>query len=199
MWTAPGLGSRPPCLRLPGLDANRRCRHRQAVRTVLLLRHGKSSWSDSTLADIDRPLAPRGERASRKLAKYIRRKRIRPALVLCSPSLRTRQTLEAVEASLGKRSAVEVVPQLYGASEQELLEQLKALPESVSSVMLIGHNPGLHNLALVLASQGADLPRLEEKFPTGALATLVVRSEGWTALGRGVAELVDYVVPRQLG
>jgi phosphohistidine phosphatase len=166
---------------------------------VVLLRHGKSSWSDSTLADSERPLAPRGERASRKLAKYMRRKRIRPALVLCSPSLRTRQTLEAVGSSLGKRCAVEVVPQLYAASEQELLERLQDLPESVSSVMLIGHNPGLHNLALVLASRGADLPRLEEKFPTGALATLVVHSESWAALGPGEAELVDYVVPRQLG
>src|SRR6266511_5728227 len=93
------------------------------MRTVILLRHGKSSWSDSTLADIDRPLAPRGERASRSIAKYIRRKRIRPALVLCSPSLRTRQTLDAIEPSLGKRCAVEVVPQLYAASEQELLER----------------------------------------------------------------------------
>jgi phosphohistidine phosphatase len=169
------------------------------VRTVVLLRHGKSSWSDSTLADIDRPLAPRGERASRKLAKYIRRKRIRPALVLCSPALRARETLEAVEASLGKRCVVEVVPQLYAASEQELLERLQALPEAVSSVMLIGHNPGLHDLALVLASRGADLPQLEEKFPTGALATLVVHSESWTTVGAGDAELVDYVVPRQLG
>jgi phosphohistidine phosphatase len=64
--------------------------------------------------------------------------------------------------------------------------------------MLIGHNPGLHNLALVLASRGADLPQLEEKFPTGALATLVVHSESWAALSPGDAELVDYVVPRQL-
>jgi phosphohistidine phosphatase len=167
-------------------------------RTIILLRHGKSSWSDSTLADIDRPIAPRGERASRNLAKYIRRKKIRPALVLCSPALRARETLEAVEASLGKRCVVEVVPQLYGASEQELLERLQALPEPVSSVMLIGHNPGLQNLALGLASQGAYLPQLEEKFPTGALATLVVRSTSWSALGRGDAELVDYVVPRQL-
>jgi phosphohistidine phosphatase len=165
---------------------------------VVLLRHGKSSWSDSTLADVDRPLTRRGKRASRKLAKYIRRKRIRPGLVLCSPSRRTRETLEAVEASLGKRCAVEVVPELYGASEQELLEQLRALPDSTTSVMLVGHNPGLHNLALVLASHGSDLPQLREKFPTGALATLVVRGEGWTALGPGAAELVDYVVPKEL-
>jgi phosphohistidine phosphatase len=180
-------------------DATRRCWHGHIVRTVVLLRHGRSSWSDSTLADIDRPLAPRGERASRKLAKYMRRKRIQPALVLCSSSLCTRKTLEAVESSLGECCAIEVVPQLYAASEQELLERLQAVPESVSSVMLVGHNPGLHNLALVLASRGADLPKLEEKFPTGALATLVVHGESWTALGPGEAELVDYVVPRQLG
>ncbi len=169
------------------------------MRTVILLRHAKSSWSDSSLADIDRPLAPRGKRASRKLAKHIRRKKIQPALVLCSPSLRTRQTLEAVEASLGKRCVVEVAPQLYGASAQELLEQLQALPDSVGSVMLIGHNPGLHDLALVLASRGSDLPHLAEKFPTGALATLVVGSDDWAALSPGTAEVVDYVVPRQLG
>src|SRR3954464_7971536 len=129
-------------------------------RTVILLRHGKSSWSDSTLADIDRPLPPRGKRAPRKLAKYIRRRSIRPALVLCSPALRTRQTFEAGEASLGKRCVGEGEPELYAASEQELLERLQALPESVSSVMLIGHNPGLQDLALLLASRGACLPQL---------------------------------------
>jgi phosphohistidine phosphatase len=165
----------------------------------MLLRHGKSSWSDPTVADLDRPLAPRGERASRMIAKYMRRKKIRPALVLCSPSLRTRQTLEAIESSLGKGSAVELVPELYAASEGELLERLRALPESVDSVMLIGHNPGLHGLACALASRGADLPQLEEKFPTAALATLIVDSDSWAALRPGDAELIDYVVPRQLG
>lgn len=169
------------------------------MRTIILLRHGKSSWSDPTLADLDRPLAPRGERASGRIAKYIRQKKIRPSLVLYSPSLRTRQTLEAIESSLGKRSVVELEPQLYAASEGELLQRLQALPESVDSVMLIGHNPGLHDLARALASRGADLPKLEQKFPTAALATLVVDSDSWAALRRGDAELVDYVVPRQLG
>jgi len=168
------------------------------VRTVILLRHGKSSWSDPTLADFDRPLAPRGERASRRIGKYMRRKKIRPPLVLCSPSLRTRQTLEAIEPSLGKGSSVELEPRLYAASKGELLERLRALPESVNSVMLIGHNPGLHELARVLASRGAGLPRLEQKFPTGALAMLVVDSESWVALGPGDRELVDYIVPREL-
>jgi phosphohistidine phosphatase len=133
------------------------------------------------------------------MAKYIRRNEIRPGLVLCSPSLRTRQTLEAIESSLGTGSEIESESELYGASEEKLLQRLQALPESVNSVMLIGHNPGLQELALMLASRGADLRRLEEKFPTGALATLVAEGEDWAALGPGDAELVDYVVPRELG
>ena len=169
------------------------------MRTIILLRHGKSSWSDPTLSDVDRPLAPRGERASRRIAKYLRQQRIRPALVLCSPSLRTRQTLEAIAPSLGKGCTVELVPELYGASERELLKRLRALPESAASVMLIGHNPGLQQLALALASRGGDRAKLEQKFPTGALATLAVNSDSWTLLRPGEAELIDYVVPNQLG
>lgn len=164
----------------------------------MLLRHGKSSWSDPTLADLDRPLAPRGERASRTIAKYIRRKKISPALVLCSPSLRTRQTLAAIKPSL-RHCSVELESQLYAASEEELLERLRALPESVGSVMMIGHNPGLQDLARVLASRGAELAQLEDKFPTGALAMLAVDSTSWAALEPGDGELIDYVVPRQLG
>jgi len=129
----------------------------------------------------------------------MRRKGIRPALVLCSTSVRTRQTLEAIQPALGKSCRVELLAELYAAAEQVLLERLQALPESVGSVMLIGHNPGLHDLALVLASRGAELPQLKEKFPTGALATLVVQSDSWAALRPGDAELIDYVVPRQLG
>ena len=129
----------------------------------------------------------------------MRRERIRPALILCSPSLRTRQTLEAIKPSLGEGCSVELVPELYAASERELLERLQAVPESVGSVMLIGHNPSLQQLALLLASRGADLPKLEEKFPTGALATLAVDSESWAVLRPGDAELVDYVIPRDIG
>jgi phosphohistidine phosphatase len=165
---------------------------------IILLRHAKSSWSDPTLSDFDRPLAPRGERASKLIAEYLSRNGINPTLVLCSPSVRTRQTLAAIEPSLGEGVAVEFADELYSAPDT-VLDRLRLLPESVDSVMLIGHNPGLQELACALAAQGSDLPRLKEKFPTGALATLLVRSDGWSALGPGEAELVDYVVPRELG
>jgi len=174
------------------------CGHGLFVRTVFLLRHAKSSWSDPALPDEERPLAPRGERAARSIAAYLRREKLRPDRVLCSPSVRTRQTLAAIEPSLGKGSSVEFVPELYAASADVLLEQLRLLPGSVESVMVIGHNPGLHDLALALASRGKDLPRLAVKYPTGALATLAVRGDAWTALDHGDAELVGFVVPREL-
>lgn len=168
------------------------------MRTIFLLRHGKSSWSDLALADFDRPLAPRGVSAAGRIGKYMRKKKIRPALVLCSPSLRTRQTLAAIEPSLGRRCSVELVPELYAASEEALLGRIRALPDTAGSVMIIGHNPGLQRLTRTLASRGRDLPRLEEKFPTCALATLIVQREDWDALAAGDAELVDYVLPREL-
>jgi phosphohistidine phosphatase len=168
------------------------------VRTVFLLRHAKSSWSDPTLADVERPLAPRGERASRSMAAYLRREQVRPDLVLCSPAVRTRQTLAAIEPSLGASCSVEIAPELYAASADELLDRLRLVPGSVESVMVIGHNPGLHDLALALAARGKDLPRLAVKYPTAALATLAVRRDSWEALDHGDAELVDFVVPREL-
>ena len=163
----------------------------------MLLRHAKSSWSDPTLADAERPLAPRGRKAAKQICEYLGRSKARPALVLCSTSVRTRQTLEAIRPALGK-VPVELESGLYGASGDELLDRLRSLPDSVDSVLLIAHNPGMQDLALSLAATGAGLDRLRAKFPTGALATLAVRSATWAELGPGGTELVDYVVPREL-
>jgi phosphohistidine phosphatase len=168
------------------------------VGTLLLLRHAKSSWADPALPDVERPLAPRGEKAARSIARYLLEKRVRPDLVLCSTSRRTRQTFEAIEPSLGRDVPVEYERELYGSSAEELLARLRNVPDGIVTLLVLGHNPGLHDLALLLARSGAGLDRLREKFPTAALATLVA-SESWPGLGPGAAELVDYVVPRELG
>ena len=88
---------------------------------------------------------------------------------------------------------------LYAASSGELLGRIRQVPDAVASVMLIAHNPGLQQLALVLASSGEELPRLEDKFPTAALATLSVPETTWRRLDRGDALLAAYVVPKELG
>jgi phosphohistidine phosphatase len=165
------------------------------MRTLYLLRHAKSSWDDPALSDHERPLAPRGRRDAKRIAKHVGRIGLRPELVLCSTAVRTEQTLDLLRPKLGQ-VAVQVEEQLYGASSETLLERIRSVPDQVGSVLLIGHNPGLHDLALTLASSGADLGRLEAKFPTAALATLALAR--WSNLSEGNAELVAYVVPKQL-
>jgi phosphohistidine phosphatase len=163
------------------------------VKRLFLLRHAKSSWDDAGLADRDRPLAPRGRRATEVMARHLRDEKISPALVLCSSARRTRDTLEGV----GPSGEVRIEDELYGATEAELLERLRRVPDAVESVMLIGHNPAIQELALGLASGGARLEDLERKFPTAALATLTVPGT-WRELGSGSAELVAFVTPKEL-
>ncbi len=112
-----------------------------AVHTVYLLRHAKSDWSDQTLPDHGRPLAPRGRRDAKRIAKHLRRRGIEPALVLCSSAERARETLELVWPALGATPA-QIGDELYAASGDELLKRLRLLPEESASVLLIGHNPG---------------------------------------------------------
>ncbi len=168
------------------------------MRRVFLLRHAKSSWDEPTLADHERPLAPRGRRAAGRMAGHMRREGIRPALVLCSTARRTRDTLEAIRSAIGEGVQVEIERDLYGASAEELLERLRLVPDEIGSVLMIGHNPGIQDLALCLTGRSSGHAGLREKFPTGALATLATRAEHWADLEPGGAGLVGFVVPREL-
>ena len=170
------------------------------MRTLYLLRHGKSSWDDPTLADHERPLASRGRRAATMLAEHLGANRVRPALVLCSSAVRTRETLDLVLPALGPDVEVRVEDELYGAEAEELLDRLHRIDGEIDSVMIVGHNPGLQDLALALAVDGepSAIAQLDEKFPTGALATLAVGGTRWDELGPGDAHLASVVIPRHL-
>jgi phosphohistidine phosphatase len=170
----------------------------KAMRTLYLLRHAKSSWSDPTLPDRERPLAPRGRRDAQRVGEYLVRLAIVPDLVLCSAARRAGETLELVQTALGPTTSVLLEPQLYAASADRLLDRLRVVPDGVASVLVIGHNPGLQNLALLLASAGADLERLEAKFPTAALATLALPKATWGQLSPADALLDAFVAPKQL-
>jgi phosphohistidine phosphatase len=169
------------------------------VKRLFLLRHAKSSWDDPALPDVERPLAPRGRKAAKSMADYFKRQRVRPGLVLCSSAKRTRETLERMVPVLGKGATIEVEAGLYAASAEDLLARLRRVPDTVASVMVIGHNPGLQDLALMLAAGGDELPRVREKFPTGALVVLELRRLTWSGLQPGSAEVVGLVLPRELG
>ena len=167
---------------------------------LYLLRHAKSSWDDPDLGDAERPLAPRGERAARRVAGLLREQGVKPDLVLCSPARRARETLEAVAPAFGSGTELRVEEDLYGAGAGELLARLRQVSPGTRSVMVVGHNPGIHDLALELVGAGEEtaLADLRHKFPTAALATLMVAEGGWAELDRGRAELDAFVVPRGL-
>jgi phosphohistidine phosphatase len=167
------------------------------MKRLYLLRHAKSSWKDTSLPDRDRPLAGRGRRAAKAIARHLREHGIEPELVLCSGAQRARETLERIEPALGA-AAVRVEEDLYGATAMALLERLRSVPDTVESVMLIGHNPALQDLALDLARASPNADELAAKYPTAALATLELSTRSWQELDQGTAELIALVRPRDL-
>ena len=164
-----------------------------------LLRHAKSSWDDPDIADHDRPLAPRGERDAAMMGAYLDREAIRPALVVCSSGLRARQTLAGVLAGLGTEIDVRIEPGLYTFDATVLLGRLQAIPGGdVSSAMLVGHNPAIQDLTLLLAGRGSGLRDVQGKFPTCGLAEIDLPSTAWRELSGGVGTLMRFVTRRSL-
>jgi phosphohistidine phosphatase len=153
------------------------------MRTLHLLRHAKSSWDEPRLDDHDRPLSGRGRKAAPAMGEWMAAHGVAPELILVSTARRTQETLKAILPHLGGSPEVESEEVLYLATADELLARLRKLPATRREVMLIGHNPGLHELALLLAEPGdsAEHHRLKEKFPTAALASLE-SSASWSSL-----------------
>ena len=131
------------------------------------------------------------------MAAHLRERGIRPALVLCSPATRARETLAGVEPGLDGSPEIKIDPELYVASARGLLARLQRIPGPVPSAMVIGHNPAIERLALDLAATGPDLAALARKYPTGALATLEFTGD-WSELDADAARLVGFVKPRDL-
>ncbi len=167
------------------------------MRRLHLLRHAKSSWDDPALRDRDRPLAVRGQKAVGRIERWVREHDVRPQLVLCSDARRARETLEGVLPGLGAPD-VQIEEGLYAANAQALVERLRSVPDDVDEAMLVGHNPGLADLLLLLAEPGELRERARAKVPTGALATLEADLVSWSELGPGCARLVSFVVPRDI-
>ena len=168
------------------------------TRTVYLLRHAKSSWDDPALDDIDRPLAPRGERAARAMARHLALAGVAPSIVLCSPARRTRETVDLVRSGLPGTTEVRIEDALYGAGPAEVLRMLRRLPDDAPIVMVVGHNPEMQEVALTLGGGGPARRRIAARYPTGALCELVFPVETWGAVAAGVAEVTAFVTPKDL-
>jgi phosphohistidine phosphatase len=167
---------------------------------LYLLRHAKSSWPDPGLADHDRPLADRGRRAAPRMGAYLAAKAVLPSVVLCSSAKRAAETLDRVLRELPVRPTVHTARSLYLADPEELLDQIRETRDDAEALLLVGHNPGLEELALALVAKGDERARrrMESKFPTGALAEIHFDCARWHQVDFGRGELRDFRTPREL-
>jgi phosphohistidine phosphatase len=166
-----------------------------SARRLVLLRHAKSS-REQDLADVDRPLSPRGRRDAAAAGSWLAEHVGRPDLVLCSTAVRTRQTwARAVEAAADvlAPAPVRFEATVYGAWSDTLLDLARALPDDVTTAVLVGHGPGLPDLAERLNRVSGDGPL--GTFRTSAVAVFTV-SGPWAELGPGSTTLTAYAVPR---
>lgn len=163
-----------------------------------LLRHAKSSWQDG-VEDHQRPLSRRGREAARRVGRDLPNVAGGIDLVLCSSALRTRETLDLALSGFAARPRCLIEGRLYLADCDKLMTRLQRLGENDGNVLLIGHNPGLHELAVALAEPGTAQSRdlAAGKFPTAARASLRI-STNWRALAGARHPLVDYVVVRSV-
>jgi phosphohistidine phosphatase len=168
------------------------------TRQLVLLRHAKSAWPD--VPDHERPLAGRGRRDAPAAGRWLRAAGSGPDEVICSTARRARETWLLAAAELSAAPPVHYDDRVYGATSAALLDLARQARDDVRSLLLVGHDPGLQDLALELAGPGSDgdgLARLRAKLPTAAVAVLSFEGS-WPELAPATTRLTAFVVPRDL-
>jgi phosphohistidine phosphatase len=171
----------------------------RATKRLILLRHAKSAWPDG-VEDISRPLADRGRRAAPLMGAYLTRRRLAQDLVLVSPARRTEDTWALVRKQLPETTISRLEERIYEADAETLLAVIRDTDAAVRTLMIIGHNPGLEDLArrLMASRDGEHAQRLMEKYPTAGLAMFDIDGADWFAVQPGKARLKAFVTPKSL-
>jgi phosphohistidine phosphatase len=169
------------------------------MKILTLLRHAKSGWDDPVARDFDRPLNPRGRRAARAVGAAMKAQGLGFDLVLASPARRVEETLAEVAETFGPlRQAYD--KRLYLAPAELLLEIVQQTERAVERLLLVGHNPGLEQLVLMLSrpEEGRLRGEVEVKYPTAALAEMHFQVEEWRDVKEGRGTLERFLRPRDL-
>jgi phosphohistidine phosphatase len=162
------------------------------MKTLLILRHAKSSWKDEDLSDHDRPLNKRGKRDAPRMGKLLRERPLVPDLIVSSTAKRARKTASKVAKQCGYEGVIELTGDLYLAAPEQYLQVLCGVPDHIECVMIVGHNPGAEDLLAQLTGQSAHLP-------TAALAHVKLPIDNWSELGADTqGELAEFWCPRDL-
>lgn len=170
------------------------------MKSVTLLRHAKSDWNDSVSRDFDRPLNERGKRAAQLMGQWAAQQSLPFDAVVASPAVRVTETLDQFLEACGRPGEVRWDRRIYLASSATLLDVLRDLPNTIDTVLMVGHNPGLEDLILdTVPDSAADTLRaaVEEKYPTASIATLRFAADSWSDLAKP-ATLTAFVRPRDL-
>ena len=163
------------------------------MKTLLLMRHAKSSWSEPGLADHDRPLNKRGKQAAPEMGKLLRKEGLTPDLILCSTARRSRETAKAVAEACGYEGEIESQRDLYSSDAACYMDILCHLPDKASRVLLVGHNPETEELLEGLTGN-------VERMSTGAIAHMDLPITHWQELTEALdVRLLNLWRPRELG
>lgn len=170
------------------------------MKTLTILRHAKSGWDDPVLRDFDRPLNAKGQRAARLMGHHLASLGLRFDHVAASSAVRVRETIDDFTRGYGDLAAPAWDKALYLASAEALLDHLHALPDEAGRVLLVGHNPGLEDLVLLLVPDDGGTARdaVEEKFPTASVAQIEFAVDRWADAKAGGGVLVRFIRPRDL-
>jgi phosphohistidine phosphatase len=170
------------------------------MKTLTLLRHAKSGWDDPVARDFDRPLNAKGKRAAAMVGRHMRSLHLVFDHAIASPAVRVMETLDEIESGYGRKVAPAWDRRVYLASAATLLDVIHGFPTETDSALLIGHNPGLEDLVLMLVADGANPLRdaVEDKYPTASIAELQFDSDSWADIVSGTARLTRFVRPRDL-
>lgn len=169
------------------------------MRRLILFRHAKSEWP-AGVEDHERPLAKRGRRTAPLMGAFLARQDLLPDLALVSTARRAMQTFELASAEFGVKLEWKAEPRLYDAPVNALLDVVRQAPATISTLMLVGHNPGLEEFARQHVAGGPepDLSRLREKFPTAGIAVIDFNAKDWTAVDTDRGELKRFETPKSL-
>nr|WP_295666175.1 histidine phosphatase family protein [Sphingomonas sp.] len=170
------------------------------MKTLTLLRHAKSGWDDKVARDVDRPLNGKGKRAAGIVGQHWRQLRLTFDHVVASPAVRVAETIAELATGYGESIVPVIDRRIYLASAVTLLDVIHELPEGAEHVLMVGHNPGLEDLVLMLVpDKASDSLRdtLEEKFPTASTAEMTFEG-GWAGVAQNSATLTRFIRPRDL-
>lgn len=161
------------------------------MKTLYILRHAKSDWSDGGLSDFERPLNERGRRAAPLMGEAMKTGNFQPETIISSPAVRARQTAELVRNAAELKGVINYDSRIYEADPQTLLQIVAEIDDALASAMIVGHNPGLEGLIKILTGEF-------QTMPTAALAVIDLYGNRWHEMSAATGKMRELLRPKEL-